>query len=405
MRGARRVTVLIALLLVPGLLIASRWLGGSGSDVDTALAVREEFRAVVTATGKLEAAVAFEVGPPSVPEIWSYNLSWMIPEGSRVNEGDVIARFDPTEMDDRLRNHNAELETTLQEREKEERNLQVELKRLHLDLVKAQGELKELDLDLQVPDSLVPELELEQSRLRRDLARRRADFLTEKIDHEQELVKTKLELLDVKRAFAESKINYYTAAKAKFTVQAPVSGVVVYVMKQNGDRWEVGESVWMLAKILQIADISTLQVEANVLEVDAARIEPGQLAEIAVDALPGLKLKSSVLEIGRIVHERSLQDSSKVFDAILPMEGEGLEALRPGMGVHVSIETTRLRDQLTIPLEAVRVANEGTYVQVVVGDKVERRPVELGERNDKRVIVESGLAEGERVKLTVGEGA
>ena len=81
---------------------------------------------------------------------------------AKMKEADVIARFDPTEMDDRLRNHNAELETTLQEREKEERNLQVALKQLRLDLVKAEGELKELELDLEVPDSLVPKLELEQ---------------------------------------------------------------------------------------------------------------------------------------------------------------------------------------------------------------------------------------------------
>ena len=101
--------------------------------------------------------------------------------------------------------------------------------------------------------------------------------------------------------------------------------------KRNGDRWEVGESVWMLAKLLEVADVSTLQVVANVLEVDSARLSPGQPAVITVDAVPGVRLDSSISEIGRIVHERSLQDPSKVFDAILALGDVDNEALRPGI--------------------------------------------------------------------------
>jgi multidrug efflux pump subunit AcrA (membrane-fusion protein) len=382
-------------------LAATRWLAGEAPAAGSAPVLREEFRAAVEATGRLEAAVSYEVGPPSVADFWEYSLTWMIPEGSRVAQGDVIARFDATVIDERLRDHRAKLEKTLQEREKEERNLQVSLEEMRLDLVKAEGELKEVDLDLSVPEGLVPAAELEQNRLKRDLAQRRVDFLREKIEFEQQLVKTKLELLDVKRRFDQGKIDYYEAAKEKFSVRAPVGGVVVYVPKRDGDRWEVGESVWMMAKILEVADLATLRVEASVLEADAARIAPGQTAAIAVDALPGVSLESRVASIGRIVHERSLQDPSKVFDAILPVDAaRGPEGLRPGMGVHVAIETARLEDRLTIPLGAVRMDGGGAWVQVV--GEAERRDVVLGPRNAERVVVESGLRQGERVRIGAG---
>lgn len=372
-------------------------------DETTTRAIREDFAVTVEATGKLEAAVAFEIGPPSVRDFWEYNLSWMIPEGTLVSEGDVIARFDATQLDERLRDHRAAHETVLQQKEKEQRNLDVSLRQLRLDLVKAEGELKTVDLDLSVPDGLVSFIELEQTRLKHQLARRRVDFLKEKIEFEQELVQSKLELLDVKRQFEEGKIAYNETAKSKFEVKAPVSGLVVYIPKHNGDRWEVGEGVWMLAKIMEIADVSTLQVEASVLEVDASRIAPGQPAEISVDAIPGLVIESRISEIGQLVHERSVQDPSKVFDAILPLDGTDRDPLRPGMGVQVKIRTELLPDRLTIPLEAVRSDADGTYVEVVDGrGRRERRGVTLGNRDGERVVVESGLDEDEVVALSRG---
>jgi RND family efflux transporter MFP subunit len=324
----------------------------------------------------------------------------MIPEGQVVEQATVVARFDATELEDRLREHHAKLETVLQEKEKEQRNLEVALREMRLELVRAEGELKTVELDLSVPEGLVATIDIEQARLQRDLARRRVAFLTEKIEFEKDLVRAKLELLDVKAEYERGKIAYNESAKEKFNVKAPVSGLVVYIPKRNGDRWEIGEGVWMLAKFLKIADVTTLQVEANVLEVDASRITPGQKGEISVDAVPGLILESEVAEVGKLVRERSVQDPSKVFDAILPLGDVDTEQLRPGMGVQVRIRTELLPDQLTIPVEAVHSSASGTWVELVgSGGDIERREVQLGERAGDRVVVEQGLSEGNVVRV------
>jgi HlyD family secretion protein len=399
-RRIRYVAVGALLLLAVGMAAAARWARTDGRSGSTLTLESEDFRVLVEATGKLEAAVSYEVGPPSVREFWEYDLTWMIPEGKQVQKGDVVARFDTTELDDRLRDYRAELETTIEEREKEERNLEVSLRQLRLDLVKAEGELKKVELDLSVPEALVSSIELQQNRLKQDLARRRVAFLSEKIEFEKVLVESKLALLDVKRQLFEGKIEYNEEAKRKFEVPAPVAGLVIYMPKRNGDRWEVGEGVWMLAKILEVADVSTLRVVANVLEVDSARIAPGQRGTITVDAVPGLRLESEVSEIGRIVHERSIQDPSKVFDAILPLAGVATDDLRPGMSTKVEIVTEVLPDRLSVPLTAIGRSADGPWVEVLADGSTERRIVELGRRNGDRVVVESGLVSGEIVRLT-----
>ena len=118
-------------------------------------------------------------------------LQARLPEGSRVKAGEVLARFDGTQLEQRMREHKAALETALQEKEKEERNLEVQLKQLRLDLVKAEGDLKELDVEGAVPEGLLSSIEVNQLKLRRELAQRKVDFLKEKIEFQKAIKRYK----------------------------------------------------------------------------------------------------------------------------------------------------------------------------------------------------------------------
>jgi RND family efflux transporter MFP subunit len=370
-----------------------------GAGPRTAKVTRGDFRVLVEATGKLEAAVAYEIGPPSVRDVWNYTLQWLVPDGTRVKAGDVVARFDATEQEERLRDLQAQLQTTSEEREKERRNLEIAVKQLQLDVVKAEGDVEKLGVELALPDGMLSNIDLEQKRLDKALAQKRLDFLRRKVDFERALVRSKLELLDLKIKLAEQKIAATTEARDRFSVRAPVDGIVLAMPKRNGDRWEVGEDVWMLAKLLKVADVSTLRVEADVLEVDAARIAAGQRAEVTVDAMPGVVVPAKVSEVGRLVRERSPQDRTKVFDAILAFEGERVpEGLRPGMSIHAVVEEQRIGSALSVPIEAIRASGSSPHVEVVDADGgVSKREVVLGPRNHERVVVTTGVKEGESV--------
>jgi HlyD family secretion protein len=387
-------TALLALTFATTLLGCGSGARNEGSG--TVAVARQDLEVVVEASGRLEAAVAFEIGPPSLRDVWNYNLKWMVPEGSRVKEGDVVARFDTTDIDERLRNYGAALEKTKQEREKEQRNLEITLEQKRLDLAKAQSEIKKNELELSVPDGLIAAISLEQLRLDRELANLRVRFLKEKIDLEKRLVTSKLELLDVKWKRNEQLIAQNEEALQRYVVKAPSNGVIVYVPKQNGDRWEVGERVWMLAKILKVADVRTLRVEAEVLEVDAARIAVGQPASFTIDAIPGSRVETSVDGIGRLVRARSFQDQSKIFDAYLAVPEVDEETMRPGMSIKTTIRVEVLKDRLTLPVSAVRLGDEGPYVELAAGG---RRAIEVGTRSGDTVVVTTGLNSGDRVRL------
>ncbi|MCZ6649632.1 MAG: efflux RND transporter periplasmic adaptor subunit [Acidobacteria bacterium] len=363
------------------------------------VAARGDFSVLVRAGGTLEAAIYYEMGPPSVKDVWNYNLTWMVPEGALVKAAQVVARFDAQDLEDRLRDDRAELETVTQEKEKEQRELEIQLKQLDLDLVEAQAEVEMVSVEASVPDELVPALELAQTRRRKALAEERVVFLKAKLQFQRDLVRSKLKLLDIKKQRMEQKIEYFSNAREKFEVKAPINGVVLYIPKRNGGRWEIGERVWMMHKILKVADISTLRVDVKVLEVDAARIKIGQPARVTVDALPGQEVQTRVAEVGRMVHERSIQDSTKVFDVYLPL-AELNEAMRPGMSVTVAIQVARQADAVIIPVRAVISTRSGTFVDILKKNGGRQRtPVVLGSRQDNRVEVLEGLEGGERLSL------
>lgn len=396
MRGAAPIGTAI---LAAALLAGCGEGGPAGDEARSVTVAREDFRVVVPATGRLKAAVSYELGPPSIRDVWNYNLKWMTREGARVKPGDVVLRFDTTELDEKLLNYRTNLEKTRQEREKEQRSLEISLKQLRLDLVKAEGRLKTTEVELSVPEGLVSGIQLEQRRLERELAEKRVAHLREKIRFERELVASKLTLMGVKISRWEQLIEQTETAKESFSVKAPIEGVVIYVPKRGGERWEVGERVWMLAKVLEVADTSSLRVEAEVLEIDAARVRPGQPATVSLDAVPGSRLESEVVEVGRLVRERSVQDPSKVFDAFLPLAEVDEEVMRPGMSVQAQIEVEVLRGRLVLPVEAVQVTEDGPSVRVRGVGGTQWRPVELGPRSGGRVVIESGLDEGEIVVL------
>lgn len=363
------------------------------------VAARGDFSVLVQAGGTLEAAIYYEMGPPSVKDVWNYNLTWMVPEGALVKVAQVVARFDAQELEDRLRDDRAELETVTQEKEKEQRELEIQLKQLDLDLVEAQAEVEKVSVEASVPDELVPALELAETRRRKALAEERVVFLKAKLQFQRDLVRSKLKLLDIKKQRMEQKIEYFSNAREKFEVKAPINGVVLYIPKRNGGRWEIGERVWMMHKILKVADISTLRVDVKVLEVDAARIKIGQPARVTVDALPGQEVQTRVAEVGRMVHERSIQDSTKVFDVYLPL-AELNEAMRPGMSVTVAIQVARQADAVIIPVRAVISTRSGTFVDILKKNGGRQRtPVVLGSRQDNKVEVLEGLEGGERLSL------
>jgi RND family efflux transporter MFP subunit len=176
-------------------------------------------------------------------------------------------------------------------------------------------------------------------------------------------------------------------------LRAPISGVVASVATQEGETIAAGLNA---PTFLTILDLTRLQVDAYVDEVDIGKVRVGQRASFTVDAFPSRDFTGTV---AAIYPTATIQDNVvKYVTAVRIDATDGV--LRPEMTANVRIQL-EAREVLAVPVRAVRRV-EGQSV-VYVGDvaRPEARPVRVGWRDGAWVEITEGLEAGERVLLDV----
>jgi HlyD family secretion protein len=129
-------------------------------------------------------------------------------------------------------------------------------------------------------------------------------------------------------ALAQAQLAAAQEALADLELRAPFAGTVCSLETRVGE--------WLMAgvPVLQLADLARLQVETTDLnEIDAARIQAGDQAEVTFDALPDISVAGTVQRIGF----KSAQGSGVNYTVVLELDSIP-EALRWGMTAFVDIE-------------------------------------------------------------------
>jgi RND family efflux transporter MFP subunit len=182
-------------------------------------------------------------------------------------------------------------------------------------------------------------------------------------------------------------------------IVAPFDGTV---LKKNAD---VGEIVAPLAgaasskaAVVTIADMSSLEVEADVSEANITRVIPEQGCEIRLDAYPDRRYLGYVTKIVPTADRAKATVLVKIKfknydDRVLPEMGAKIAFLAPGSDE----SPARAKSLLTIPVAAVANRNGRQVVFQVKDDRATGLPVVLGERMGNLVEIKEGLKEGDKV--------
>ena len=175
-------------------------------------------------------------------------------------------------------------------------------------------------------------------------------------------------------------------ARADATLTAPIGGFVSQRLVQPGERVPVD------AKLLEIVDLSRLELQASVPPESAGLLRVGATAMLKVDGIDG-DVPARVVRINP-----SAQPGSRSVIAYLELQPN--PALRQGLFARGSIDLER-RQALLLPLSAVRNDQAQPYALLLAGTQVAQRSLSLGQRGQaggvEAVEVLQGLAEGDRV--------
>ncbi|MBW8769225.1 MAG: efflux RND transporter periplasmic adaptor subunit [Gemmatimonadetes bacterium] len=360
-----------------------------------------EFKVLVTTTGELHARKFVQVtGPAGAQSVQVYQtkISSIVPEGTLVKEGDVIAELDRQPVAAKV----ADVTLSLQKAQADFTTAQLDSA---LNLAQAREDVRTAEFALEEK-----KLAREQAKYEAPTIKRQAEIDLEKAQRALEQSKRNL-TTKTKQAIAkmssvgadlgrqQNSLKNLETVRDQFSVRAPAPGMVIYVREWNGKKKGVG-SQWQPwdPSVATLPDLTQMESETYVNEVDVRKLSLGQKVQISLDADPTKKLNGTVTHIANVGEQRPNQDS-KVFEVKIDIATPDT-TLRPGMTTANAIEVASVQRALSVPLEAVVSDGGFSYVFKKDGRSVVRQMVETGAMNDNEIIVRRGVEAGDRVLLT-----
>jgi HlyD family secretion protein len=397
-RTVGAVAILLAILLA--LVVATRAPREPGVPVET---VRPRaFSRLVPAEGSLRAVRATPVTVP-IGAPGPFRIGWLAGDGTRVRAGEVVVRFDPSEIETKLEEAADELASARLKTEKEHAHGSAEVRKLEHDLALAQAEL-EAARQFQKKDEVVfSRAEIVESEIDQKLARTRETHAREARLGQETLSGTELDLLAIDIRQAEARIRKARESLAALTVTAPHDGVLVLKRNWRGEAVRVGDMVWNSQILAEIPDLALMQADVYVLEADAGGLAPGKPATVILDSRPGVDYSARILRVDALAKPRFRNSPVQYFGIALALDRTDPGVMKPGQRVRALLRLDERPRALTVPRQAVFERDGRMIVYRRKGKGFEPRfeaiQVVLGPSGAGRVLIESGLSPGDVVAL------
>lgn len=399
LRSRRTLAILGSLVLVP-----TAWLIARPAADDSAALVatvqQGEFVVTVTTAGELRSRSFVQIqAPPGMQQANAFNvkIQTLVPEGTLVKEGDFVAELDRSSLAQRM----SDVSLALQKAQAQYEQAMLDST---LNLSKSREEIRGMELALEEKRLAKEQAVYEAPTVRRqaeiDLEKAERALAQGKLDYVTKVDQAKAKMSEVGADLQRQKnlLEIVQNVMSGFTIKAPADGMVIYVKEWNGKKKTAGGQInpWE-PTVATLPDLTKMESITYVNEIDVRKVAVGQPVQIALDSDPDKKLTGTVAAVANVGEQRPNSDA-KVFEVKVTV-AEADTTLRPGMTTSNAIETSRLKDALFVPLEAVHSVDDVPYVYKKSGVRVVMQEVETGVMNDNEVVILRGVSAGEQVLL------
>jgi HlyD family secretion protein len=337
-------------------------------------------------------------------------VAWIgVEKGDTVQSGQVLVRLEDTEFRAQVNQANANL-AAAQARLEQLRTGSRPQEKLKdkAAVLQAEANLKTAEADYQRSETLYRAGVASKAELDHALAQRdTAAALVQAAKQSSEMTDIGPRTEEIKAAAAQvqqmkAAVDYAKTQLDATEIKAPVAGTVLERIVERGEM--VSPSAFggsgARTSVVDLADLTDLQIELDISQSDFARLKMGQRAEIISEAFSNLRYTGFIEEIAPEANRAKSTVQIKV-----KVENPN-EHLRPEMNARVNFLSDKVASpdskapaRVLVPKQAVVKKDGGAFVFVVKGSKVEQRTIRTGEEAGDSYYVLDGLSGNESVAV------
>jgi HlyD family secretion protein len=337
--------------------------GAKDNDMDAAAVEvkRGSVKKVLLLDGELRAVRSRTIYGGSTWE--DVKIVFMPPEGTVVKAGDLVLELDSTttlnkikDTEERVIAAENEIVRVRSQHESALRDLEVELSKLWLTYEQAK-------LKSKVPNEVVSRREFQEAQLTLEKAKTEYENHLNKIEQKKKEQAAELQVKIIEKEKLKVQIDRAKSDLDGMKMKAPTDGMVLYNEHYNERRkLQVGDVVWPGWPVVQLPDLTEMEVLAQVNEVDGPRLSIGARAEIKLDSYPDQTISGEIKEISQTAIKANRMAKAKIFRVTISLDRTLMEIMKPGMSALVSVTISETHPNLLLPRSTVKFDGESAKV-------------------------------------------
>lgn len=399
---------LLAAIALP-LLAALAWGGfqlrglvsaAPAENIPTARVRRGDVTVKVTARGELQGGNTEMLGAPMTGG-GDMGITFLRAPGELVHAGDVVAKFDTTEQEFRLREAEADLAESEEQVRQAQADSQAREEETRYALLEAEAQVKLAELECR-KNELLASIVAKQNLLASEAAQDRLRQIRQDLGNRKATSAAAIAIQEAARNKARVQAETARRNIDNMTLKAKSTGYVsVQPNTSQGmifwgmtlPLFQVGDTVRAGMAVAQIPDLNNWEVSARIGELDRGHLSPSQKADIKVAALPGRVFAGKVKDVGGTTGP----PWDRRFDCKLTLD-QPVAELRPGMSAEIAIVTGVVPASLWVPSQALFESDGRSFVYLHTPGGFVPHDVKLVRRSESQVVL-TGVQEGQLVAL------
>ncbi|HEX2863265.1 MAG TPA: efflux RND transporter periplasmic adaptor subunit [Deinococcales bacterium] len=379
--------------------------------IKTATASLQDFRDAVSGSGTVTANATYNLTAKV-----NGSVKWVLPEGTRVKKGQVVARLETAPFQRALETNQLNLAKAqaqlagLQASQSSNRSSNLQsVSQARTALENAQSDAASALQSLQAQKRIyavggvsaqsVTDAQAAYDKAANSVSQAQVALNTALSGSSAKSNSDEQDLRNAQLAVSQAQVSVQSAQEdlANTQVTSPIDGIISTVNVTAGGGASSSSGSGSGSTIMTILDDSTVTVPVQVDETEITKVKVGQRADVTLGALPDQTFTGKVTAVSPAA---TVQSNIPIFSVSVVLPNPD-RTLRPGMSADADIISQEVPNAIVVPLKAVETVRRRSYVTVLGADgkTQEQRRVTTGVDDGTNVVITDGLKDGETLVL------